>query len=72
MVSGVPVWRRGRDLAHEMQTAGELAGLEGTISLWRTEHTGVTPSGTQAGPEGPRRPFQQVITSGAFSNRDAR
>jgi len=29
-------WRRGRDLAHEMQTAGELAGLEGTISLWRT------------------------------------
>ena len=25
-----------RDLAHEMQTAGELAGLEGTISLWRT------------------------------------
>jgi hypothetical protein len=40
MVSGVPAWRRGHDLAHEMQTAGELAGLEGTISLWRTEHTG--------------------------------
>ena len=24
-----------------MQTVGELAGLEGTISLWGTEHTGV-------------------------------
>ena len=53
---GVPVWRRGRDLAHEMQMAGELAGLEGTISLWRTEPL-VLP---QAGPEGPRRPFQEV------------
>ena len=41
-MSGVPVWRRGRDLAHEMQTAGELAGLEGTISLWGTRHTGVS------------------------------
>ena len=35
-------WKRGHDLAHEMQTAGELAGLEGTISLWGTEHTGVS------------------------------
>ena len=42
MVSGVPAWRRGHNLAHEMQTAGELAGLEGTISLLGTEHTGVS------------------------------
>ena len=41
-MAGVPVWRRGRDLAHQMQTAGELAGLEGTISLSGTEHTGVS------------------------------
>jgi hypothetical protein len=50
-----------------MQTAGELAGLEGTISLWGTEHTGVTSSGSRERARRPRRPFQGVITSGVGS-----
>ena len=29
-------------MAHEMQRDGERARLEGTIPLWRTEHTGVS------------------------------
>ena len=44
--------RDAASLVDEMQAAGELAGLEGTISLWGTEHTGVTPSGSR-GPASP-------------------
>ena len=35
---GYQIYRRSRDLAHKLHTAGEKSGLERVISLWRTEH----------------------------------
>jgi hypothetical protein len=54
-----------RDLAHKMQTAGEISGLEGVVSLG-AQNAGTLPL---AGPEGPLRPFQGVITAVSSDSR---